>query len=201
MLQGLPCPSRQALQRSRIEMDLASMIYSKRFILNCDQTWWIHLRADSSPQGGRDFFISEFDLCKFDASLSCDPFSWTETNVTKLLETGKMKLVTRLLPLSIIGCRAASAVHKGRQLLRALSLDSQDLRVSIGRTMTMMFDFGAEAGQGCWGRCHCHEAVWSLLQDCGPSKNMMQKVWPWVGFSVMRFQLPMVITPFITHLV
>lgn len=140
--QGLQCPSRQALQRSRIELDLASMIYSRRYVLNSTSTWWMHLRADSSPQGGRDFFIAEYDLCKFEA---------VEANllgvpVPTLLETGRMKLVTRLLPLSVIGCRAASAVHKGRNLLKSLALDSEDLRVRISRTMTMMFDFGAEAG-------------------------------------------------------
>ena len=37
-------------------------------------------------------------------------------------------------------------MHKGRNLLKSLALDSEDLRVSISRTMTMMFDFGAEAG-------------------------------------------------------
>ena len=147
--QGLQRPSRQALQRSRIEMDLASMIYSKRYILNASGSFWLHLRADSSPQGGRDFFVSEFDLVKFQCSRDGSDGSGDVQrgdHITQLLSSGQMKLTTRLLPLAIVGSRAGSAVHKGRLLLRSLQLDSEDVRVSIGRTMTMMFDFGAEAG-------------------------------------------------------
>ena len=147
---GLQCPSRQALQRSRIEMDLASMIYSKRFVLNASHSFWLHLRVDSSPQGGRDFFVSEFDLVKFQCSPGdFETGSTGSDHITQLLSSGKMKLTTRLLPLAIVGARAGSSVHKGRLLLRSLQLDSEDLRVSIGRTMTMMFDFGAEAGPSC----------------------------------------------------
>ena len=130
-------------------MDLATMIFSRRFILNSQNEWFIHLRADSSPQGGRDYFICEFDWCQFRAlpstsrGLDHDDCS----HVSKLLESGGMALSTRVLPLSIIGSRAASAVHKGRQLLRALALDSEALQVSVARTMSLMFDFGAESGQ------------------------------------------------------
>ena len=67
--QGLQSPFKTGTyKRSRIEMDLASMIYSKRYILNASGSFWLHLRADSSPQGGRDFFVSEFDLVKFQCS-------------------------------------------------------------------------------------------------------------------------------------
>ena len=153
--QGIECPSRWTLQRSRIELDLASMIYSKRYVLNSSRMWRLHLRADSSPQGGRDYFVCEYDLVQFQTddvgcwrahSTNQPAPSLAETSVPELLQGGRIKLVTRLLPLSIIGCRAASAVHKGRHLLKALTLDSEDLRTSVGRTMTMLFDFGAEAG-------------------------------------------------------
>eukprot|EP00438_Fugacium_kawagutii_P030653 Skav221859 [mRNA] locus=scaffold1175:374498:380999:- [translate_table: standard] len=94
MRKGLQCPSRQCLQRSRVELDCATMIYSKRFILNMEGSWWIHLRADSSPQGGRDYFVSEFDWCKFSlggsASLGAD-----SDHISSLLEHGKVKLASR----------------------------------------------------------------------------------------------------------
>lgn len=148
--QGLQIPSRMTLQRSRIELDLASMIYSRRYILTAQSEWFLHLRADSSPQGGRDYFICEFDWCQFRTlplpSTSMDD-DCSHSHVSNLLQTGAIALRTRILPLSIIGSRAASAVHKGRQLLRALALDSESLQISVARTMSLMFDFGAEAGQ------------------------------------------------------
>ena len=144
------------------------MIYSRRYVLNSTSTWWMHLRADSSPQGGRDDFICEYDLCKFEAvevegALGSASFSnLVGVPVPTLLETGRMKMVTRVLPLSVIGCRAASAVHNGRNLLKALALDSADLRASISRTMTTMFDFGAEAGL----HCTSHHATESNVKVC-----------------------------------
>ena len=152
--QGLPHPSRVTLQRSQIELDLATMIYSRRCILNCAENWFLHLRADSSPQGGRDYFVCEIDILKVgnDSSSSASPSTCvanpTPASVFELLQSGHMTLTTRLLPLSIIGCRAGSACHKAKQLLRALSLDSESLDTSIARTMTMMFDYGAESGPG-----------------------------------------------------
>ena len=76
------------LLSSRLELDLATMVFCRRFILNSQSQWYIHLRADSFPQGGRDYFISEYDyVC--------------EQHVSRLLESGNMTLTTRILPLSI----------------------------------------------------------------------------------------------------
>ena len=147
--QGICVPSRVALQRSRLELDLASMIYGKRYVLNTACKFFLHLRADSSPQGGRDYFIAEYDLVKFydcpSHALSLKSAE-TKTPVLDMIGDGRMSVVTRLLPLSIIGSRAASAVHKAHQLLRSLSLDCEDVLTTLGRTVTLLFDMGAESG-------------------------------------------------------
>ena len=110
--------------------------------MNSQSQWYIHLRADSSPQGGRDYFICEYDHVRIGSALGTG-----KQHLSGLLESGNMTLTTRILPLSIIGSRAASATHKGRQLLRALALDSDSLQASIARCMSLMFDFGAESGR------------------------------------------------------
>ena len=60
----LQVPSRMTLLSSRLELDLATMVFCHRFILNSQSQWYIHLRADSFPQGGRDYFICEYDYVK-----------------------------------------------------------------------------------------------------------------------------------------
>lgn len=137
-----PIPSAATMYRSRTELDMASCIFARRHVLNVTSGWFIHLRADSSPQGGRDFFVSEYDVLTQGVSL---PYL-SNQHVTKLLDQGRMTIASRLLPLSIVGRRAASAVHKGKLLLQTLGMESADLTVTINRTFTMLFDFGAEAG-------------------------------------------------------
>ena len=140
----LQCPSPMTLSRSRIELDLASMIFCKRHILNVAGNWSLRVRADSSPQGGRDFFCIEADVCTFCPDR---PFHTAANRpVAELLGEGRFGIKTRLLPLQIIGCRAASAVHKAQHLIKSLALESEDLQTTLNRTATLMFDFGAEAG-------------------------------------------------------
>lgn len=129
-------PSRWVLSRCRLEFDFASMIFARKFLFHPDLQWFIHLRADASPKGGRDFLVSEVDYCQLPAE--------SPQHICRLLENGRIQI--RLLPLTTIGAKAASSVHKGFQLLKVLSMESADLRLSISRTMTMLFDFGAESG-------------------------------------------------------
>ena len=112
------------------------MIYSRRYILcqSADQ-WWVHLRCDSSPQGGRDFLISEYDIVRFageadicHASIPAESeLEHRKSSLCRLLDAGHMQMSTRILPLSIVGARAASSVHKAHQLLRSIALDSHSL--------------------------------------------------------------------------
>ena len=138
----LQTPSAMTLSRSRVELDLASMVYCRRFILTAKKDWFLHVRADASPQGGRDFFMIEADVCEMSPTL---PFRANDP-IHKLLGDGRFKIRTRLMPVQIIGCRAASAVHKAKLLLKSLALESDDLQLSLERTASLIFDYGAESG-------------------------------------------------------
>ena len=120
-------------------MDLATCIFAQKTILTTQSLWSIHLRADSSPQGGRDFFLSEHDVVQMQGSLS-------HKHIRVLFKEGQLCIKNRLLPASILGQRASSAVHKAQQLLHSLSMESENLAFSVGRTFSLLTDFGAEGG-------------------------------------------------------
>ena len=136
--QPIPVPSRWALNRARLELDFATMIFCRKHILNVHTPWFAHVRADASPQGGRDYLVCELDYCSF-------PPECPNEHVTKLLEKGG-QIRSRLLPLAIVGAKAASAAHKGKLLLSVLALESASLSETLNRTMSLLFDYGAEAG-------------------------------------------------------
>lgn len=116
-------------------------MYAQRNILTQSLTWAIHLRADASPQGGRDFFVAEYDWCFMTRDIGA-----SQEHVESLLKTEGMLISKRILPLSILGQRASSAVHKAQQLLKVLAMESESLQFTIGRTFTLLTDFGAESG-------------------------------------------------------
>lgn len=122
-----------------MELDLATCIFAQKTILSKRTLWAIHLRADSSPQGGRDFFLSEYDYVQIRGELSHKHVRW-------LFGQGQLSIKSRILPASILGQRASSTVHKAHQLLNALSAESESLQFSIGRTFSLLTDFGAEGG-------------------------------------------------------
>lgn len=123
---------------------MATCVYARQYILSSSSQsrWYIHLRADASPKGGRDFFVCEYDWCQLGVSL---PYASNMT-VEQLLQEGRFAIQSRILPLAIVGSRAASAVHKGKLLLKSLSMESEDLKCTVRRTRSLLFDFGAEAG-------------------------------------------------------
>lgn len=73
--QELNVPARTTLYRFRMLVDLASMIYSQRFVFAPQKRWTIHLRADSSPQWGKDYFVVEVDHIDQDAITDSTSFS------------------------------------------------------------------------------------------------------------------------------
>lgn len=143
-------------------LDMAACLFARRHILDSGSKWYIHLRTDSSPQGGRDYLVSEYDWCKLGASA---PFV-SNTHVRQLLDEGRFGIASRLLPLAIVGSRAGSAVHKGQQLLRSLGLEADDLPLAISRTRTLLFDFGAESG------------IWSLQATDGSLNRLFPLALP-----------------------
>ena len=142
MQQELQMPSRWVLIRARSELDYAAMIYSRRCILNPESAdWYVHLRADSSPQGGRDWFVVELDYCHGLASKS----TAERHSLLHMLEQGG-SIVSRILPLTILGKKAGTTVHKAQRLIHALTLESGDIQETLDRTMSYLSDFGAESG-------------------------------------------------------
>ena len=160
----LPNPSRATLNRSKIELDMASMVFCRRFLLTCNSDWWLHLRADASPQGGRDYFVVETDVFSLSPEQPFNPAA--NHPISKALAEGRVQVRTRLLPLQILGCRASSSVHKAKALITSLRLESADLEVSLSRTATLMFDFGAEAG------------IWSMPSQGLPDQRLFNRSLP-----------------------
>lgn len=140
--QDLPVPSAAVICRSRIELDMASCIYAREHLLNPKCKWILHLRCDSSPQGGRDFFVVEYDHC----NLQCQKPFVANTPIFELLSQRRFNIENRILPLSVIGARAASSLHKAQKLLDVLSMESANLSVSVSRVYSLLSDYGAESG-------------------------------------------------------
>ena len=69
--------------------------------------WVVHLRADSSPQFGRDFLICQCDVVQCGENIM-------STNIKK-----------RLLPIQCVGSRAGGASSKLSKMIHAISLESE----------------------------------------------------------------------------
>ena len=123
-------------------MDMASCVFARRRLFDPKMSWFLRLRADASPQGGRDFLVVEADHCRMGIK---SPFCSNKT-ARELIDEGRFSIAKRLLPLSVIGARAASSVHKAQNLLRVLGMEASDLKVAVRRTYSFLSDFGAEAG-------------------------------------------------------
>ncbi|CAE7823238.1 unnamed protein product, partial [Symbiodinium sp. CCMP2456] len=127
-------PSFSTIYRHRLLLDVCTMKYSRLKIFNSDGQWCCHIRADSSPQFGKDYFVVEVDHVNM-----------SSVDQTTTLPGMKSLIKRRILPLQLIGGRAASAEHKSFRLTLALSADTADTYVTLGRTYSMAFDMGTEA--------------------------------------------------------
>ena len=103
-------PSKTTLYRYRIDIDLASMLFARTHRFALKIAWFCHCRVDSSPQYGRDYFMSECDLF-----YPCGVRTWKDVSA-------KGVLITRLLVGQTVGARAAGVVAKTRKLLHQLQL-------------------------------------------------------------------------------
>ena len=52
---------------------------------------------------------------------------------------------------TVVGAKAASASHKVLLLMKSLALESESLQETLRRTVTLLFDYGAESG--IWKLC------------------------------------------------
>ena len=104
-------PSSSLLYDTRITLDMASMLWARETIFSrkahSKRPFVLHLRADSSPQFGRDFLIVQCDVVHCGATVQ-------NTEIKK-----------RLLPIQCVGSRAASAPQKLSKLVHSLSLESE----------------------------------------------------------------------------
>ena len=108
-LENIRLPSTSLLYDARITIDMCSMIFARRniFCKSNPKKWSIHLRADSSPQFGRDYFVPAADIVYFGTSAR-------DTRIER-----------RLLPIQSIGSRAGSAHQKMEKLIFSLTLESE----------------------------------------------------------------------------
>lgn len=107
-VENLKLPSTALLYDSRITIDMATMLFARETIFSQDAPGWVlHLRADSSPQFGRDFLVIQGDVVTFGVDAST-------TSIRK-----------RLLPLQCVGSRSAGAHQKLQKLIFALTLESE----------------------------------------------------------------------------
>jgi len=104
-------PSSSLLYDSRISFDLATMLWAREMIFSRSaervHPWVIHLRADSSPQWGRDFLLCQCDIIQYGENFMA-------TTIKK-----------RLLPLQCVGSRAGGASSKLSKMIHSISLESE----------------------------------------------------------------------------
>lgn len=139
-------PSRTAIYDARVTFDMATMLYSRQFIITAPKdckgegrmhfdtsaSYALHLRTDASPQFGRDYQVTQCDIVRQD--LSCENPSWETVQITK-----------RLLPTQNVGSRASTAAHKLRKVIFSLGLESRDVNYSAAQTCSLMVDSGTES--------------------------------------------------------
>ena len=100
-----------------------------------DLQWILHLRADSSPQFSRDFFVAECDYVNLENVYSLKP----TTTLSSLTWQ------TRVLPVQVLGRKATSTSYKFRSLIRMLFLETGDCEMARFRTASFLNDMGVEA--------------------------------------------------------
>ena len=110
-IDSMRLPSASLLYDTRITLDLCAMLFARETIFSKaadrKKAWAVHLRADSSPQFGRDFLVCQADI------------------VHAGIHTSRSTITKRLLPIQCVGSRAASANQKLEKLVHAISLESE----------------------------------------------------------------------------
>ncbi len=134
ILQQKPAfPKKSAIYDYRVTLDLATMLFARGYYFSLREEWWVHIRLDSSPQFGRDYFMGEVDVIY-------------PKDVKDFASLEKGKLVTRMLPGQCLGARATGLAVKTRKLLHMLALESQHLAGTLSRCCSYLSDFGVEHG-------------------------------------------------------
>ena len=87
------------------------MLWARKHVFGLSMPWFIHCRLDSSPQFGKDYFMTECDIFR-PSSVQ----SWKDISAEGVL-------VTRLLVGQGLGARASGVVVKTEKVLHQLALE------------------------------------------------------------------------------
>lgn len=131
--QDLTAPSKNTVLRSRISVDLASMIHCRDHLLPEHGGFVAHLRIDASPQFCREYFVIELDVLLH-----------SDFDINKSLFETAQSCKVRLLPLQQLGTKAASTMHKLHCLTSALRLESASLPTTCANIYSILTDMGVE---------------------------------------------------------
>ena len=135
-------PKHSTLYHYRVDLDLASMLWARKYRFGLEAKWVAHCRIDSSPQFGRDFLMGECDIVYL-------------AGVGSWMDIGKEGvLYTRLLVGQMVGARASGSMVKPRKLLHALSLESR-LLFNIGLTSFCFVAFDTPISTWAWIKIGC----------------------------------------------
>lgn len=126
-------PSIATLYRFRLLLDLCAMVFSRKNIFSRSSSWACHIRSDSSPQFSKDYFVTEID--------HVDVASITDSMV---MADMRHHVCRRILPLQLVGGRAASAAHKALRLMMSIGADAEDVDCALARCYSLAFDMGTE---------------------------------------------------------
>lgn len=114
-------PRHSTLYKYRVDLDLCSMLFARKFRFPVHLSWYCHLRLDSSPQFNKDYLMSE-----------CDIFYAGDGEVSEWSDISRDGvLLTRLLVGHMVGARSAGTIFKAKKLLNALTLDPWRITVNI----------------------------------------------------------------------
>ena len=111
-LKELSIPGHSVLYRYRIDVDLATMLRAREHVFPEQSSWFVHCRLDSSPQFGKDYFMTECDVVRPESVQT-----WADLH-------NEGVLVTRLLVGQSLGARASGVIVKTQKLLHQLSLET-----------------------------------------------------------------------------
>ncbi|OLP99017.1 hypothetical protein AK812_SmicGene18471 [Symbiodinium microadriaticum] len=137
--QGLRVPAAATVYRHRLLLDLVAMVFSRRYFFRICRSpsdpesgpphWALHLRADSSPQYGKDYYVVECDHIRVDLISESFLFSDMKQDITR-----------RVLPLQLIGERAAGT-EQSYSLAFDMGVESNLLAAPQGQAVDMIFPY------------------------------------------------------------
>ncbi len=117
---------------ARIDMDLCSIVFSRRLVLATAIQFSLHLRVDGSPQHGRDWLVTDIDVVK---------------GSTRGPSEISADIKVRLLPLQSMGSKSMSLAHTHAKVCHQLALEAEYLYDASHKVYSVLTDAGTESGR------------------------------------------------------